>query len=170
MRKGYFKSIFCDRGALLFGIIYAALCISVRILSGSPYGMIHKLDAGGVIPPLWIFNLLSAVWGFLAGFASGIVWSEVRLCRARGESEICAYRGGIFFVALVFLSLIWYPLFFVSERLILSFIIALLAVICSALSALQWRRVSLLSSLVTAAYALWLFYVLAVNLVVLLRI
>ncbi len=170
MRKGYFKSVFSDKTALIFGIIYAVLCILARVISENPYDMIHKLDSGGVIPPLWIFNLLSTAWCFIAGFASGIVLSEVKLCRARGEQEIRAYQGGLFFISLVFLSLIWYPLFFVSERLFLSFSVSLAAAVCACLCSLLWKRVSCFSSLICAAYSLWLVYVLALNLAVLLKI
>ena len=169
MRKGYFKGVITDTAALIIGAIYAFLCILTRILSDSPYEALHRLNGCGAIPPMWILNLLSVLWCFLAGFAWGIVWREIRICRVRGAEEIRAYQGGLFFISLIFLSLIWYPLFFICERIFISMLVALGAAICATLASVLWKRVSFLPSLICAAYSFWLFYVFAVNLAVLLK-
>lgn len=155
--------LFC-KTAMLCGTVYTALCIGVRIMAGSPYGMIHKLDSAELIPPIWIFNLLWMFWSFLSGASAGMLIQMVSTGRISGRGEIFAYRGGLFFISLLFFSLIWYPVLFINEALFLSLCIALASVICSGVCAYTWYAANKTACLIMTAYTVWLIYVLLVNL------
>lgn len=157
------NSLFC-RAALICGAVSAIICIGVRIMAGSPYDMIHKLDSADLIPPIWIFNLTCIFWSFLSGAAAGMLIQAVNNGRINGREEIFAYRGGLFFISLLYLNLIWYPMLFVSEALFLSLCIALISVICSGVCAFQWYHADKSACLVMSAYTVWLIYVLLINL------
>ena len=163
------KSIF-NKISLLFALASMLLCLFVRLCAGSPFDLIHKLHATQILPPMWLFNLLSLFWSFLAGFGAGIIVSEVSSGRLRGEKEILAYRGGLFFVTLLLLSQFWYPLFFVGERLLLSLLLSLIASLCAVFCAVLWAKPSPPSALVIATYGFWLLYTVFLNLTVLLHI
>ena len=158
-----------NKCGLVCGIIYAVIGLIVRICTKSPYNTIHVLGADVYLPPLWIFNLLCLFWLFVSGFAAGITVGKMAIKRICGREEISAYRGLLTFICLFFLSLLWYPLFFGGERLALSLLVALLCVICSSACGLAWRSVVGLPGLLMGANALWQFYVLLVNLLVILH-
>ena len=158
-----------NKTAMIFGILGIILCLLTRIFSGSPYNMIHTLDPSDIIPPIWLFNLLSIAWSFLSGYAAGMIVCAVAKGSVRGSRELFAYKGGLFFIAYAFLSLIWYPLFFGEERLFLSFLITLLKVLTAAVCMYFWSYSVTSAALIMAANALWSFYILLVNLSVILN-
>ena len=157
------KTVVFNKISLVCGVISTVLCLAVRIVSGSPFDMIHKLGNSEFIPPIWIFNLLCMTWSFISGYAGGMIINEVACRRICGREEICAYRGGLFFISQLYLALTWYPLFFASESIFLSLLTALLAVICSGICSASWSRASKISALIMAAYTIWLTYVLLIN-------
>ncbi|MBQ8408725.1 MAG: tryptophan-rich sensory protein [Clostridia bacterium] len=140
--------------SLIFAILSASVCLCIRLLTNSPYEMIHRLNCTDLFPPIWLFNALSVIWSILTGLAVGAVVG----CRPRGNGEIQAYRGGLFFLASFFLSACWYPVFFGSGRVFVALILSFVAVICSALCVCSWVRVSPQASLIIAAHTLWLAY------------
>jgi tryptophan-rich sensory protein len=125
--------------------------------------MIHKLDSAELIPPMWIFNLLWLVWSYLSGSAAGAVICNVSIGRTSGREEIQAYKGGLFFISLLFLNLIWYPILFINESLFLSLVVLLTSVICSILCSAAWQKVNRMPGLIMAAHTIWLVYVFIVN-------
>ncbi len=157
------------RCAFICGSVYAILGLLVRICSGSPYNTVHILGADAYLPAIWLFNFFCIFWFFICGIALGSIFGRLLCGRIGGRGEVCLYRGCLFFVSMFFLSLIWYPLFFGGESLALSLLVIFLCVICSALCALSWREVSLFSCIMMIANSLWLFYILLVNLLVIMQ-
>lgn len=153
---------------LIVGIICAALCLIVRLFSESPYEVIHRIDSNGILPPLWLLNLLSVTACFLSGFAAGLVTDEVLCGRAGGRREIAAYRGGLFFLATFFLMLAWYPIFFSAELLFIALLITVAAFLLSLCALLQWTEVRTLSVCLMVINTVWCFYLFIINLIVLL--
>ena len=148
-----------SKTALLCGLVSTAICFSIRILTESPFDMIHKLNCASLLPPIWLFNLLSILWGFLFGYAAGLV---IRQSANRGTHTcilLSAYRGGLCYLCAFFLSCAWYPLLFGAGRLFIAFLVAFWATVFSALCALCWFRVSSSATLIVAAYTLWMVYV-----------
>ena len=157
------KNQFFCKTAIICGLACAAIYLTVRIICDSPYDMIHKLDSAELIPPMWIFNILWMIWGFLSGVAAGSLIQAISDGRIIGREEIFAYKGGLFFISCFFLSLIWYPLMFVNQSLFLSLCTALSSAICSVICACIWKRVNNSSCIVMSAHSIWLFYVFIVN-------
>ena len=157
------------KSGLICGIIYAVIGFFVRLCVKNPYNMIHLLGADAYLPPLWLFNLLSLFWLFISGFAAGIVIGRLASGRTGGREEISVYRGLLFFIALFFLSLIWYPLLFGGVRLGLSLLAALLCIVCSAACGLAWRCAGIIPGLFMLANAVWRFYIFMTCLLVILQ-
>jgi tryptophan-rich sensory protein len=155
------------RVPLLLALISMVLCLSVRLISRIPVELLHSLQFNDILPPLWLSNLLSLAWSLFIGFAAGIVACEIIYGRAHGRKEILIYQGGLFFVAVIILTNVWYPVFFSCGRLVVSCLIALVTVALSSLCAIIWARVSAVSGVILGAYSLWLTYVLLLNLSVL---
>lgn len=155
--------------ALICGAVYAILGFIVRICSGSPYNTVHILGAGAYLPAIWLFNFFCIFWFFLCGIAVGSIFGRMLCGRISGREEIYLYRGCLFFVSMFFLSHMWYPLFFGGNRIALSLLIIFLCAMCSALCAISWRRASLFSCVIMIANSLWLFYILLVNVLVIMH-
>lgn len=168
-RKNKTSSDVIKRCALICGTVYAILGLIVRICSDSPYNTVHTLGVDAYVPPIWLFNFFCIFWFFICGVAVGSIFGRMICRRTNGRQEVCLYRGCLFFVSMFFLSLMWYPLFFGGEALALSLLIIFSCVICSALCALSWREVSLFSFVIMISNSLWLFYILLVNLLVILQ-
>lgn len=150
--------------SLICGIICSLLCAGSVLISGSPFEMIHKLNVGHALPPMWLWGFLSFVWGFLVGSAAGTVIAETFCSKAHNEREICAYKGGLFFLGALFFFALHYPLFFVAERLFFAMVSVLIALACACLCALFWSKVSIYATVIMVSFAFWLFYVLFVTL------
>ena len=155
--------------AFICGGFYAAIGFLVKIFSKSPHNAVHLLGIKNFIPPVWIFNLISLLFFFVSGCAAGIVIGKIIKGRARCKGEMYIYKGGIFFISLLFLTLIWYPLFFSGEFLFFSLIISLISLTCSILVACMWFYVNSFSCILISANCAWLFYVFCVNLLVILQ-
>ncbi len=168
-RKNRSSSDTIKKCAVICGSVYAILGFIVRICSGSPYNTIHILGADAYLPAIWLFNLFSIFWFFICGVAVGSIFGRMLCGRISGRAEMLVYKGCLFFISLFFLSLMWYPLFFSGIRLALSLLIIFLCVICSVLCAVLWKTVSLFSCVTMVANSLWLFYILLVNLLIILQ-
>jgi len=150
------------------GIIYASLGLAVRIMSGSPYEALHKIDLDGIMPPLWIFNLISIGIYFLAGFAAGNIIEYIFHIRPDPKTELFAYKGALFFICSLFLSLLWYPAFFVTQSLFVTVITLLLTVITQIGAAYKWSYVKKSASIFLIFSTLWHFYSLIVMIMIIL--
>ena len=156
--------------SLICGIVAAVFAFVARLLSGSPLDMIHKLEGLEILPPIWIFNLLSVAWYFLIGAAAGCVIVSIKSRCTCGREEIWAYKGGLCFLFAFFCGLIWYPVFFVGEALFFSFLTSVIVTLSAVLCAYFWFGAKInKSALIMSAYAIWSFYMLVVNVSVLFR-
>ena len=157
------------RTPLFLALISMLLCLSVRLASQIPLELLHSLQSTDALPPLWLFNLFSLAWSLLIGFAAGITVCEILSGRAHGQREILVYQGGLLFVAMIILANVWYPIFFSCGRLIVSLLLSVVTVALASVCALIWSRVSVTSGVIIGAYALWLTYVLFLNLSVIFK-
>lgn len=155
---------------LVFGIALAVIFIVVRALSKSPYDTIYRLDPSGILPPVWLINLISLIWFFLIGYGTGSVTDSVLCGRFCDREIIRALQGIIACVAVFFLSHIWYCVFFSGEHLLSAVFLILFAILTSALSAFFWARIYTISSLIMGGYCIWLFYIFLICSSVLLHI
>ena len=150
--------------SLIGGIVGAVFAFISRMLSGSPIDMLHKLGDVGVMPPIWIFNLLSVAWYFLIGAAAGNVIKNIADGSLCGRSEAAAYRGLAFFLVAFFMGLIWYPVFFVSQAIFISLLVCLITTLTSVLCAYAWLSAGeTAAGVIVAAYSIWTVYIFIIN-------
>ena len=159
-----------NKTGLTFGLVTLIIFIVVRLFCDNSYEMIHKFDTSDIIPPLWLLNLLTFVWGFLIGYAAGSVIDCVMHSGASINLEIAAYRGGLFFLTLFFLSQTWYCIFFQGGHLFIALLIIVIALLSSIICAYFWYSALKTSALIIGAYCIWLFYLIILNASVLLHI
>lgn len=156
--------------SLIFGVISSLVFFFVMGMFGSPYDTIHKIDAYGIIPPIWLWKTTTMFWSFLVGFAAGKIIFDMTHIQPSIDIKLYAYRGGLFCLSAFFLSLCHYPLFFNAEKIFISLIVALIAVIFSAICATLWTHASRGPSLIMFGFSFWLLYVVIVNFSVFFRI
>jgi len=155
---------------LLYGGISALVCFISRISCGSPLKMIHLTQGIGVLPPLWIFNVISILSCFLMGISFGWIVDEITRGFNSGIKEICAYRGALFLSFSFFSFLLWFPLIFIAEKLFLSFIASVVALISLLTCAIEWRKLTpTYASAVLFINAVWMFYIMFLSLSILLN-
>ena len=163
------KSLFTNI-SLICGIASSAITVLIFFISGSPFDMLHKVDLGNTLPPIWVWGISSAVFSFLSGYAAGILIGNMWCGKIVGNNEISAYRGLICFVALIFLSNLHYPLFFVAVRFLISLAVAMIGIIVAIACAVFWAKPSPLSSVIISVYSLWMLYVSFVNICLIIKI
>lgn len=151
--------------SLIYGGVSAGICFLSRTLFGSPLDMIHMTDGINFLPSIWLFNLLSISACALMGMSFGWVMDYLIKGYNSGSRAICAYRGALFLSFSFFMFLLWFPVLFYGKRLFISFVISVVALICSLACAIEWSKLSpTRSSLAIYADTVWLFYVMFVSL------
>lgn len=154
---------------VIFGVIYLIMSIFIRILSDSPYEVLHRIDTANIMPPIWLFNILSFFFCFICGYAAGIVVSDIIKKKVSGENELSAYRGGICFVSLIFITLAWYPVLFSCEALFISLILTIISFLLAVLTAYLWSCISAKVTIIMTFFSLWQFYIFITNLLLILK-
>ncbi len=135
------KAQFGGTLSLVTGTVSAICCFISRTSFGSPLDMMHKLNSISIMPPLWVLNILSFLFYFLLGFSAGLV-IEAGTCKMNiGDSEVHAYRGGVFLIASFFLSLMRYHTFFLSEKIFISLLISITSTVCIFFCTLEWAKI-----------------------------
>lgn len=138
----------------------------VRFWCGSPYPLLHTLQAEEVLPPVWLLGLLWLAGFFLLGALCGAM-----LGRMGGGPVQTAwrFRGGMYFLLAVMLGLVWYPLLFCAQAMWLSWLVLLLSIAMVVLCTLCWMRVWWLVSVAGIGYLIWQVALLFMQLTVILR-
>ena len=150
--------------SLICGILYASLAVIIRLFIKNPYEVLHRIDTGNIMLPLWIFNIISFAMCFISGYAAGIIIHEILTGKSGGRKEIKAYQGGLLFLTMIFLSLIWYSVFFGNEALFIAFIISLISLCLAIAVTYLWSYTNLKSTLMMVIFSLWMFYIFLLNL------
>ena len=140
--------------ALIGGAIGLLAALTVRFAMGSPWTVLHRLNAADVLPPLWLLGLLWFAFPVLCGLSAGALMS--RLCGvARAEADF--WRGCTFLVLSLLCAFAWYILLFGKCSLFFSGLCLLAAACASLLCVLSWRLISRgrVCTLIVAVNALW---------------
>lgn len=159
MGKSFNKKNTLNTTGLILGITLAIIFLIVRSLSKIPYDTIYLLDPSGIIPPLWILNLITLIWFFLIGYSAGSVIDSALSQKLCDREIIRIYQGVAAFIAVFFLSHIWYCIFFGGEHLLSAIFLILLGILSSALTAFFWSKILPLSALIMIGYCVWMFYI-----------
>ncbi len=140
--------------------------VSLRATVGSPLPVLRLLDAGAILPPLWIMGLLWIAAYAVAGGAAGYILA----CGSGGShGDSLRWRGMTFLVVEVTFSYAWYSLLFGSFLPFPAWICLALAVAAGGLCAISWMPVQKLSALASAGVTLWLLCLLLTHLAVILH-
>ncbi len=161
------KGAYCKLNikGMIFGILFSFCGFVSKSLLNDPVDMIHKLQTINSVPPLWIFNLLFLTFFFLLGYCAGsVIDSTQKNCNV-GNQKIQAFRGGIYITCLFFLSLIWYPLFFLCGKIFLSLIVSVCAMMLAVMATVEWSRVRPTGILIIMSVCdLYIFYTMFISL------
>ncbi len=144
--------------------------ISMKLICRGKYNFIHIISERIALPPMWIFNSLYLVSLFLLGVGAGFCAKQILFEGCSIEAENLFYKGGVFFVAVYFLSILWYPVIFVLQMPIFSLFIALLCLVFVIATFIFWFRVSSVYSLFILSYVLWAAYLEILNLIIIFTI
>ena len=156
-RSSYRRNSILNTTGIIFGTAFALIFIFVRIFSESPYETIYRLDPSGIIPALWLLNLISFIWFFLIGYSAGSVLDSA-LCQKGNCNNLLIYKGFVAFTICFFLSHISYCIFFAGKHLFIAILIILTAIICSATTMIIWSKIKKFAALLMGGYCIWLFY------------
>ncbi len=145
--------------ALIVGGVLALFGMGVRLWCGTPNEGILQMGIRHLLPPVWLMGLLWTLWYFALGAVLGAT------LYAYGSNCIGAWRGGFFFLLMLFAGYLWYPLFFMRQSMLLALLVLLAVIVCAAFCALQWQGISLASGVVMWVHVLWLLYMLVLQLI-----
>lgn len=138
--------------ALIGGGIGLISVLLLRFATTSPWIVLHRLNAGCVLPPLWLLSCLWIACFVLLGAAAGVILST----DAGGAAETAAWRGCTFLVLSVMLTFAWYTLLFAKFSLFVSWLCLPVGLVLAVLCGISWWQVRPAASLVAFGYALWL--------------
>jgi tryptophan-rich sensory protein len=155
----------CSAVALLIGAGALMLCgVIVRGVCGSPYQSGMMMHFGRVIPPVWLMTLLWMTWYALLGAAFARVMFDRR---CDGYTETVKYRGGMAYLAMLFLGFLWYPLFFAAGAVLFSAVL-LIAILALCLAcAIAYLSVCRPAAIILFCHAAWLLWLAVINIAVL---
>ena len=143
---------------IILGIALALIFIFVRTLSESPYETIYRLDPSGIIPALWLLNLISFIWFFFIGYGAGIVLDPTICKNGSCNEKSLIYKGLVTFTICFFLSHISYSIFWGGKHLFVAILMILSAIACSSVTMIIWSKINRGSALIMGGYCIWLFY------------
>ena len=149
---------------MLLGLLLAIAGILVRAWVGTPYRTILELGIGEIVPPVWLMTLLWTLSLFVNGCAAGLALSY-RL----GGCDTEKYKGGMYFLLLTVLELLWYPTLFGASLVFLSVLEALLILCFAVATTLSFYRVTKLAGMLLFLHDIWLLYAVILNIAVLVQ-
>ena len=147
---------------LLMGIGLLIACIAIRVEVGSPYAVLLALGATDIFPPVWLMSLLRALSFFIIGCGAGFALGY-RDAGCQGEK----YKGGMFFILLAVLELLWYPTLFGAVWVFLSALESVLILCLSVCVTICFYRVTKLAGMIFLLHDVWLMYLLVLNFAIL---
>ncbi|MBQ8433045.1 MAG: tryptophan-rich sensory protein [Clostridia bacterium] len=147
---------------LLFGVGYLIAGIAVRIGVGSPYPVLLALGIGEIVPPVWLLSLLWSISFFSIGCAFGFLLAY-REKGCNGEK----YKGGMLFLLLLILELLWYPTFFGGGYVFVSVLLSILILCVSVWITAIAYRVTKFTGMLLLLHDIWLIYMMILNFTVL---
>lgn len=151
----------CSAVALLIGAgMLMLIGVIVRGVCGSPYQSGMMLAFGHILPPVWAMTLLWMLWYALLGAA----WARVMFDRRCDPgTQAVKYRGGMTFLAMLFLGYLWYPVFFCAARPFLGALIVLGVLALCVLTALCYIKLFRGVAVILLLHAVFLIWMLILN-------
>lgn len=157
-KSSYGRNSILNGTGIILGAILGLIFIFVRMFCENPYETIYRLDPSGVIPALWLLNLISFIWFFLIGYSAGCALDCVLCKKGNCNEQLAIFKGFIAFIVCFFLSHISNYAFFGGRHLFIAILLNLTALVCSAFTAIIWLKTNKISALIMGGYCIWLFY------------
>ena len=156
-----FRVSLINKCSLICGAICAAGYIFTVSICNSPIDFMHKINKSEILPPIWLFIILSTAFCFLMGIAAGAVIYATASRLNIGDYERSAYKGGLFFLSAYYLFLAWYPVIFGGEHLFIAIGIMSLCLVSSLICALCWfNSYPTFSPIFVLLFSCWCVYIL----------
>lgn len=148
---------------VIFGSFMVLSFVWMRIICRGKYDFLHIIANKVAFPPMWIFNFLYMITLFLAGAAAGFFIGNA-FCHSQSiQTENLFLKGTIFFVAIYFLSLLWYPALMVLQMPIFSLILSIFSVVCVIITIAFWIKASFVYTVFMMPYAIFVIYLNVLN-------
>ncbi len=120
-------ALLCGGALMLAGMLVRGIC-------GSPWGTQTALLLGQYLPSVPGMTLLWSIWYGILGVVFGAMMFSGERCGVICLRSVEKYRGAMYFLCMILLGFLWYPLFFVASRLALAAVlcvgVTVLAVLC----------------------------------------
>lgn len=142
--------------ALVVGCVFLLAGKIVRWICGSPWGSLAALRLGDTLPSFFWMSFLWSIWYFVLGATFGAVMFDESCAGVIRLRTVEKYRGGMYFVAMILLGFLWYPLFFVLAHFYLATLICLVVTLLAILTAICYLRFSRLAGGVLLLHAIFL--------------
>ncbi len=155
--------------ALIGGAAGALLSIGVRIFTGSPHTVWHRLGCAEILPPLWFLSLLYVICFFCLGATVGVLLLGGRFRRAAPVEEAAFWRGCTCLCLSSMFCFSWYALLFGKCALLLSLACLFLSALMALLCVLSFRTFSGPSALSVGGYTVWLLFLIFWHVAVIFR-
>lgn len=143
---------------LFVGAILVGAGMLVRLSVGSPYRLMPTLTECEHLPPLWLLGLLWSAALFTVGCAGGFVLGY----RERGTNGE-KYKGGMFFLLLSGMELLWYAVFFGGGMVFASVLLAVAVLCVSVAATVCFAHVSKFAGMILVFHDIWLAYMVVLN-------
>ena len=141
------------RAALICGFVLLLASGMVRSICGGPWGTRGALQLGERLPSVAGMTLFWSVWYFVLGMLFGAVMFDERFCGVVDFRAVAKYRGAAYFVCMVVLSFLWYPLFFLAARFALCALLSAVLTILAIAAAINYAKVCRTAGIVLLIYA-----------------
>ncbi len=151
---------------VIFGCFMMLSYVGMRLVFGGNYEFLHIISARVSFPPMWVFNALNMLTLFFFGVSAGFFITEIFRCRYSVQSENLFFKGAVFYVAVYFLSLLWYPLLFSLQLPLVSLVISVICLISLIVTLVFWVRVTPPFSLFLIPIIVWQAYLSILNLTI----
>ncbi len=142
--------------ALICGGVLLLAGKIVRWICGSPWGSLAALRLGDVLPSFFWMSLVWSAWYFVLGAVFGVIMFDGRGAGVISLRSVEKYRGGMYFVAMILLGFLWYPLFFVSAHFSLAALLCVLVTVLALLTTISYLKISRIAGGVLLLHTIFL--------------
>ena len=144
--------------ALVCGTVLVIAGGMVTTICGAPLHSQGALLLGDRMPSVAWMTLLWSVWYFLLGASFGCV---IKLGGVGGVISLSmrtlyGYRGSLYFLPMILLGYLWYPLFFWAARFTLCVFLSALLVLLALAAGLNYWRVMRVAGAIVLLHAIFL--------------
>lgn len=137
---------------LVGGALVLAVALLTRMAVGSPFYLLHKLNATGILPPVWCMSVLWMSAYALSGAVAGYLLSRPT---GNAQREACLWRGCTFLILAIVFSLVWYTLLFGKHYLIPSWLCLLMSGGFALICVRAWWSIGKWAALIALGFTLW---------------